>query len=553
MIPIIYESNEMEFSSNGLARLPDCISADVVEERNGVYEVNFEYPVNGHNFDLIKLGRIIAVKHDRTEDVQPFDIVSCSKPINGVVSFHAVHISYRQSKIVAYGTNINSLAAAFALLKNGTPENPFSYVFDRDRTGYFAAADGVPRTVRSMLGGSEGSILDSYGGEYKFDKFLVSLMQARGQVRDITIRYGVNLIDYQEDVDYSETYAACIPFWIGQDANGAEKTVRGGLVSLPDVSSYTKRVDAVPLDLTDKFETIPTAAQLESTALSLMRSKNVNLPSQSIKVNFVNLLDSGDYDQYKSLSQCELCDTINVDFPLYNAIGKFKIVKTVYDVLTERYTEFELGTLSTSLASALGVSGGGTLPSGASGGGGSLPGIIQMFGGSSAPDGWLLCDGSAVSRSTYSKLFEVIGTTYGAGDGSTTFNLPDLRNRFPVGAGDTYSLNTKGGANTVKLNDAQMAHGHGFTQPSVSGGGHEHDITFYYRNSVSYQSGNAARPYSKSGSLSTENWAETSSNGAHSHTVSGGAVANLSGASSTRTAHENRPPYIGLNFIICTG
>jgi hypothetical protein len=61
------------------------------------------------------------------------------------------------------------------------------------------------------------------------------------------------------------------------------------------------------------------------------------------------------------------------------------------------------------------------------------PGMVAAYAGSSAPSGWLLCDGTAVSRTTYSALFAAIGTSYGAGDGSTTFNLPDLRGRVPVG------------------------------------------------------------------------------------------------------------------------
>lgn len=75
-------------------------------------------------------------------------------------------------------------------------------------------------------------------------------------------------------------------------------------------------------------------------------------------------------------------------------------------------------------------------------------GSLTMFAGTAAPSGWLFCDGAEKSRSTYADLFAVIGTTYGAGNGSTTFNLPDLRNRAPVGAGSTYSLNQKFGATT---------------------------------------------------------------------------------------------------------
>lgn len=64
-------------------------------------------------------------------------------------------------------------------------------------------------------------------------------------------------------------------------------------------------------------------------------------------------------------------------------------------------------------------------------------GSIQIYAGSTAPNGWLICDGSAVSRTTYANLFNIIGTTYGAGDGSTTFNLPNLKGRIPVGLDNT--------------------------------------------------------------------------------------------------------------------
>jgi microcystin-dependent protein len=76
-------------------------------------------------------------------------------------------------------------------------------------------------------------------------------------------------------------------------------------------------------------------------------------------------------------------------------------------------------------------------------------GTMTAFGGATAPSGWLLCNGSAVSRTTFAGLFAVIGTTYGAGDGSTTFNLPDLRQRFPLGkaaAGTGATLGSTGGS-----------------------------------------------------------------------------------------------------------
>ena len=355
MIPILYEKDETLFANNGLGRLRDCISCKVTEERNGIYECDFEYPMDAEDFGEIQVGRIIGVTHDDAGDLQPFDIVSYSKPINGLVTFHAVHISYRQSYLTASGSNVNSLADAFTLFENAEPYNPFSYESDFSSSAYFAAADGVPRSVRQMMGGIEGSILDSYGGEYEFDRFRVILHKNRGTHRNFTIRYGVNMLDYQDDADYSGTYSSCIPYWTGDNGNGGQTVVKGNRVDAPFVT-YNGRNDCVPLDLTDKFETMPTAAQLETMALNYMQSNQTSLPQQTIKVDFIRLQDFEEYADFRDLLQCNLCDTINVAFPRYGMQGTFKIVKTVFDVLRGKYVEMELGQLSTTLAQALGIS-----------------------------------------------------------------------------------------------------------------------------------------------------------------------------------------------------
>ena len=349
MIPILYDSTETEFDSNGLGRLRDCISCVVTEERNGIYECDFEYPVGGQNYDRIRLGRIIAVEHDDTNDIQPFDIISMTRPINGIVSYHAVHISYRQSKMVASGTNINSLSDAFTMLSNATPSNPFTYVTDQSQTGYMASADGTPRSVRQFLGGVEGSILDTYRGEYEWDKWRVILHSSRGSEKDFTVRYGVDLVDYSDDTDYSESYSAVIPYWSGEDV-----IVTGSKVATSG-ASYNGREECIPLDLSDKFETQPTTAQLEAYAQSYIDSSNCTLPQQNISVKFIRLEDSIEYQALTSLFKCRLCDTIKVDFPRYNMQGRFKIVKTVYNVLLERFDEMELGSTTITLAEALGI------------------------------------------------------------------------------------------------------------------------------------------------------------------------------------------------------
>lgn len=349
MIPILYDSNEITFVSNGLGRLRDCISCVCSEERNNLYEVDFEYPVGGANYDLIQVGRIIAVTHDESGDIQPFDIVSYSKPINGVVTFHAVHVSYRQSYLTVTGSNINSLADAFTLLGTATPDNPFTYETDKTSTGYMAAADGVPKTVRSMLGGIEGSILDAYGGEYEWNKWTVRLWSNRGQMRDFTIRYGVNMLDYNEEYDSSGCYSSCMPYW-----TDGTTTVIGDKQTSTGIAP-SGREQCIPLDVSDKFEEQPTKSQVEAMGLSVMNGQNPTIPAQNIKVSFVRLQDMGELADFQNLLECRLCDTISVVFPDFNSSGTFKIVKTIWNVLTDKYDEMELGELSTTLSEAMGI------------------------------------------------------------------------------------------------------------------------------------------------------------------------------------------------------
>lgn len=451
MIPILYESTETAFTSNGLGRLRDCIDCKCSEERNGIFECDFEYPVDGANFDLIECGRIIGVTHDETGDVEPFDIVSYSKPISGVVSFHAVHISYRQRGIVASGTNINSLADAFAVLQNSAqPSNPFTYSADFTSTAYASSFDGTPRSVRQFLGGIEGSILDAYGGEYEFDRFRVILHQSRGKIRDFVIRYGVNLLDYKDDTDYSETYTSCVPYWRGND-NGQDITVTGSRVDLGG-TAYNGQNICAALDLSDKFENVPTTAQLESLALSLMQSRQTQLPSQNIAVDFIRLQDMG-YEGLDTLLQCNLCDSIKVEFPRYNMSGTYKIVKTVWNVLEDKYDSMELGALSVSLSEALGISN--SLGGSSAGGGGGTDVSVtfgSMFETSFPYDATVSGIGVAwVNPQTTDPTYFAVGdngTTIGRGNSWSGYAFSF---EFPITAGHHYTVAYSGNVGSSAL------------------------------------------------------------------------------------------------------
>ena len=133
MIPILFDHSETAFTSNGICRLVDCIRCEVTEERNGVYECEFEYPVTGRHYDEITIDRIIYVTHDDSKQPEPFDIYKRSAPINGIVTFNAHHISYRLGNILLDPFTATSCVTALAQFNNySMTENPFTFHTDKD-------------------------------------------------------------------------------------------------------------------------------------------------------------------------------------------------------------------------------------------------------------------------------------------------------------------------------------------------------------------------------------------------------------------------------------
>lgn len=191
-------------------------------------------------------------------------------------------------------------------------------------------------------------------------------------------------------------------------------------------------------------------------------------------------------------------------------------------------------------------------------------GTILPWSNSTLPSGYLNCDGTAVSRSTYSALFAIISTDYGVGDGSSTFNLPDLRDKVPLGVSGTKAVASTGGAETVSASGSVTI---GAITPAGNVGGSTGNTTISNSTMPSHQhtlnwamnqGGNTIKNGIRANSLdylaNTFNTANTGGGGAHSHNMS----ANFSGTAVTPTGNFSGSatsviqPYVAIKFMIKT-
>lgn len=356
MIPILFAKNETDFTTNGLGRL-ECISCDVVEERNGMYELEAEIPVSGKNADNIEQQSIIGVVPSEGASVQGFSVYKIEKPINGRFKVYGRHISYRLSDIPCMPFNVamspQAAAQTLAGLKSNAIEAcPFN--FYTDITTPASYTQKTPASIRQRLGGVEGSVIDQFGGEFEWDNWNVRLLKARGRLANVTgisLRYGKNIIDLTQEEEIANTVTGVVPYWIDSDGNNLV-TLTEKVVYSDHASEYPYHM-TMPLDLSTHFEEKPTEAQLRAVAQQYVRKTGFGVPKVSIQVSFIDLWKTEEYKNIAPLEQVKLCDEIYVKFEKLGVNAVAKVVKTTYDVLKERYESIEVGSIRSTLAQAI--------------------------------------------------------------------------------------------------------------------------------------------------------------------------------------------------------
>ena len=318
----------------------------MTEERNGIFELKMEYPINGVHFQEIIVDRLILAKPSQGGYDQLFRIYHITKPMNDVVTVSAEHVSYMLSSVIINPISILGVKGAFSLLNKRLAEYdvPFDFRVNYEDDNYLPTANvysKLPSSVRSVLGGSRGSILDTCGGEYEFNNFSVIWHKERGADNGVVISYAKNLTGFKCEEKISGIVTGAMAVWAVEDESGK-------IINYVESSEWARVANNlsysrdVVIDCSAEFETEPTPEQLYSVAMQYVKSQK-NAPYYSISVEFVNLGDTEEYKHLKDLEKVKLCDIVTVRHPIYHIDVKEKVVKTVYDTLKEKYVKIHLG------------------------------------------------------------------------------------------------------------------------------------------------------------------------------------------------------------------
>ena len=354
MKPILFDKSATTFTSNGLGRL-DFISCKVTEERNGIFELEAEIAESALHSSQLEMNSIICAPYYPGGSLQAFRVAQITKPISGKYKIYAQHLSYQLTLIPVMPFSVTAAANACQTTLNKFVSEAVEtcpFTFTTDVTTVSSYKQTVPASIRSRMGGVEGSVIDQFGGEWEYDNYNVYLKNHRGVTTPtVTLRYGKNITDLEQEQNIESTITGIVPYWT--DSEGGE------IVTLPEKSIDSAYAGNYPFkrttayDFSGSFEEKPTESQLRIKAQAYVNSSGIGIPVVSIKVSFIDLAQTEEYKDVASLQNVKLCDVINVEFEKYGISTTAKVVKTVYDVLADRYESIEVGSTRTGLTTTI--------------------------------------------------------------------------------------------------------------------------------------------------------------------------------------------------------
>ena len=348
MSMILFPSGATTFETQGLGSIIDAISCNVHEVLNGEYELEMQYPITGLQYNNLQNRRIIYSKHDPYSDPQPFRIYRITRPMNGIISIYARHVSYDLAGIPVGVFDANNAQSAMQGLKNNSlVANPFLFETTMPTVANFSCQ--YPQPCRNLLGGQEGSILDVYGGEYEWDEWTVHLQPRRGLDNGVRITYGKNLIDIEQDENIANMKTGIVPYWINSE-NGEVIYSSPQIIQAPGEFNFSS---VVPVDFGDKFESQPTPEQLADAGQQYVTNNKIGVPTVSIDLSFAQLEQYSLYESTEALERVRIGDTIHVFFAQLGINVSSRIVETNYDPILNRYNSVSVGSVRANIAGTI--------------------------------------------------------------------------------------------------------------------------------------------------------------------------------------------------------
>ena len=346
--PILYKANETNFEHLGVSVLSDASKCHVSREKNGIYILEFKYPVNGKDVDKIKEGMYIKTDAGYRTKNQRFVVSKITKTQNEF-KIYCQHISQVKTTMNAIRPDISVTGSALMALstwRDNLLDSRDEFFVQSDITTVNSTTWKVEtiENARDALGGKAGSILDVWGGEYEFDNLNITLHKSMGIDNPTIIAYGKNLLDLEQEQSILETYTSVFPFKKYTDDNNREQ-----LITLPEIlldsthlNKFTHR-RILKVDFSSD-ENIKTVEQLRSKAESYIKSNNVGVPKTNLKINYQDLSKVEGVFDNPALEEVDLCDRLKV---YYSELGimneSAKVVKVVWDVILEENHEIEVG------------------------------------------------------------------------------------------------------------------------------------------------------------------------------------------------------------------
>lgn len=348
MIPRLYAAGTTVFTNEGLGALSDCISCEAYTAINGVPELNITYPVNGRHAAEIGERCIIIADRDATIKAQPYIVKTITKAIPGIMEIYAIHLAVDLADSVGLKPFSSwTLYHAIAAIPNNTT-SPLGITIGTTKTSNTSFTNAIPKTVKMAMGGSSGSLLDTYGGEWDFFNLTATLKDRVGADNGVEVRYGKNLVSLSVETDWSGVYTGIYPYWV----NGQTKAVTQMTPPIYSLGTFDfTRI--LTLDVSSSFQSAPSDADLLAAAQAYAGSHNLTSPKISWDVKMKELRKSPEYKDLGILETVSLGDSINIYLERFDIDATARIVTERYDVLREQYTELQIGSVRSSFTGSV--------------------------------------------------------------------------------------------------------------------------------------------------------------------------------------------------------